>query len=306
MADKIGNVDFDLQYYKGTDSYSDGIIEDELLEIVKSKKDANSILEKDNRWSILYHLSQKRRNLLEWLPFVPDSHVLEIGAGCGALTGLLCEKVNKVTAVELSKKRAEIIAYRYSENKNLRVIVGNLNDIPLPEKSFEYITLIGVLEYAGMFTNGQNPELSFLNLIRGLLKENGTLVIAIENKFGLKYWSGSREDHTNQFFDSLENYPNYKGVRTFSRDGLEKLIETAGFENISFYYPMPDYKLPDQVFSDLYPPKKGDLRRFTPNYDADRLRLFNEKLVFDNLIENKKFGFFANSFLVTCQKSEEV
>ena len=76
---------------------------------------------------------------------------MEIGAGCGALTGLLCDKCKKVTAVELSKRRATAAQLRCREKDNLEVIVGNLNDIEFGEK-FDYITLIGVLEYQGTYT----------------------------------------------------------------------------------------------------------------------------------------------------------
>ena len=74
-------------------------------------------------------------------------------------------------------------------------MVGNFNDIVLEEK-YDYITLIGVLEYAAYYTDAKQPFESFLKRISSYLKEDGKLLIAIENKFGLKYWAGTREDHT--------------------------------------------------------------------------------------------------------------
>ncbi|MFA5324280.1 MAG: class I SAM-dependent methyltransferase, partial [Smithella sp.] len=158
-----------LQFYKGSDLYSDGNIENEILAIVKQNKDFTSIWSKDDRWPILYHLAPDRRNLLEWYPFEKDSTLLEIGAGCGALTGLFCEKVTKVTAVELSKKRAEIIEARYENKNNLSIFVGNLMDIAFEEK-FDYITLIGVLEYANKFIDSQNPFADLIIKVKQLLK----------------------------------------------------------------------------------------------------------------------------------------
>lgn len=35
-----------------------------------------------------------------------------------------------------------------------------------------------------------------LNMLKPFLKENGKVLLAIENKFGLKYWCGAAEDHT--------------------------------------------------------------------------------------------------------------
>ena len=53
--EKIGNVIIDDVFYSGTDEYSDGSIENELLEYVQKYEDETEILKLDNRWPILYH-----------------------------------------------------------------------------------------------------------------------------------------------------------------------------------------------------------------------------------------------------------
>ena len=63
-----------LDYYSGKDLYSDGDIEDEILDMVKSGADINKILVNDKRWPVLYHLSPLRRNLLEW--YNPEQIIL--------------------------------------------------------------------------------------------------------------------------------------------------------------------------------------------------------------------------------------
>ncbi|OOC63690.1 class I SAM-dependent methyltransferase [Paenibacillus ihbetae] len=293
-----------MQYYNGTDAYSDGEIEDVIFDIVSNNKlDIDEIIKKSNKWEILYHLSPLRRNLLEWINISEYNDALEVGSGCGALTGLLCENVSRVTGIELSKRRAEIVLKRCEKFNNLEMIVGNLLDIPLPAESFDLITLVGVLEYAGKFSEGNFPYESLLSYLFQLMQRNGKLVIAIENKFGLKYWAGAREDHTSRFFDSLENY-NFNGsIRTFSKFELEDLLRKTGFNKISFYYPFPDYKLPTHIFSEDFLPTDGFFGDNSPNYDMDRVQLFNEPLVLDNLITNKQFSFFANSFLIICEKN---
>jgi hypothetical protein len=160
-----------------------------------------------------------------------------------------------------------------------------------------------VLEYAGKFTGTGDAYHDFLEQVRSYLKPDGTLIIAIENKFGLKYWAGAKEDHTNNYFDGIENYLIDRGVRTFGKSELKELLNRAGFANAVFHYPMPDYKLPLQVFSDRYLPRIGQIGGNSPNYDNDRHLLFNEKVVYDNLVLNGQFDFFANSFLVFCTDS---
>lgn len=53
-----------------------------------------------------------------------------------------------------------------------------------------------MLEYQNNFTESENPFKDFLAKIRNLLNPNGKLLIAIENKMGLKYWCGAPEDHS--------------------------------------------------------------------------------------------------------------
>ena len=91
-----------LSFYKGEDLYSDGDIEDELLEIVQNNEDYIEVLKRDNRWPILYHLSPIRENLLEWYEYKKECSVLEIGAGCGAVSGVFCRKTSRVVGIELS------------------------------------------------------------------------------------------------------------------------------------------------------------------------------------------------------------
>ncbi len=289
---------FNLDYYKGSDLYSDGDVEDTILDIVKNNTDFTDILHNTDNWAILYHLTPVRKNLLDWYDFEKDATLLEIGGGCGAFSGMFAKNLKHVTVVELSKRRAEIIYNRHKNYSNLEIIAGNLNDVIFEEK-FDYVTLIGVLEYAGKFTDGDTPFKNFLENAKSYLKPNGKLLLAIENKFGMKYWAGAREDHTGRLFDSIENYPNDKGIQTFGKVELIELLQSAGYKDTNFYYPMPDYKLPKVVYSDEYLPKIDDLfDMYSQNFDQDRYVLFNEREAFKNVIKNKQFDFFANSFLV--------
>ncbi len=284
--------------------YSDGDIEKKMLSLVSSKnfsKKKDELLNQKPSWPIIYHFSQVRENLLRWYDFKKDASLLEVGAGCGALTGMLCSKLKNVTAIELTARRAETIYQRYKDVKNLTVITGNIADIKLTSK-FDYVTCIGVLEYAGRYSNTQTPFEDFLAELKSHLAKNGTLIIAIENKFAIKYWAGAREDHTGKLFDSIENYPDNKGTQTFERNELIKMLRNVGFKKTEFYYPFPDYKMPVEIFSDEYQPTlqhniKADV---FPTVDRSQPRdfLFDEKLAMDNMIKTGLWQQFANSFLI--------
>lgn len=305
--EKIGNVAIDYKFYSGEDLYSDGAIEDELLYAVKSHKEEefNTIIDKKNDWAFLYHLSQIRKNIVSWIPFKGNEKVLEIGSGCGAITGALAEKAKTVDCVELSKKRSLINANRNKEHKGINIKVGNFEEIePYLDQDYDVITLIGVWEYAGIYLTSKNPFHDFLNRLRKHLKKNGKIVIAIENRFGLKYWAGCREDHTNLFFEGLEGYTHTSSAITFGKNELERLFNDTGYQS-EFYYPYPDYKLPLNIFSDDYLPKKGSLNDNSKNLDRSRVTLFDEGKVFDSIIQDDMFPYFSNSFLIMLKVKED-
>ena len=289
----------DLRAYTGDDAYSDGDIENEMLAAARGGK-CEEMLERDNRWPVLYHFSDMRENLVSWMP-IENKTVLEIGCGCGAVTGILASRASEVDAVEISPRRAEIAAWRHKKADNLTIHVGNLNDMRISKK-FDIVTLIGVLEYAGTFTHTGNPFEDFLKTVKKYLKPDGLLIIAIENRLGMKYFAGAAEDHTGEQFDGILGYPEDGRIRTFSRGELKGLIDNAGYDAVRWYYPYPDYKLPIDISSDEMLPIGSQLMRCANYaYDRDRANLFPEQRALSTMLDNGLYCEFANSFLLICR-----
>lgn len=309
MTEKIGKITLDYKHYPGEDFYCDGEVEDELLDIVKnySPVEFGRIIEERAKWPILYHLSPLRENIVDWIPMEKDAKVLEIGSGCGAVTGRLAEKAGSVTSIDLSKKRSLINAYRHQECDNVTIHVGNFKDIEpdLPD-DFDYICFIGVFEYGRSYIDTKNPYVDWLRLMQGHLKENGRIIIAIENKLGLKYFAGCKEDHLGTYFSGIEDYAQGGGVRTFVKSRLEEMFEESGLTEYSFYYPYPDYKFMTAIYSDARLPKPGELYDNRRNFDRDRMLLFDEKQAFDGIIKDGLFPVFSNSYAAVIGKGFEV
>lgn len=307
--ERIGKITLDYSKYPGEDFYCDGAVEDELLDIVKNRSEveyAQAIEEKKN-WPILYHLSPLRENIVEWIPMEKNAKVLEVGSGCGAVTGALARKAGNVVCVDLSKKRSLINAYRHAECDNVTIHVGNFKDIePDLADDFDYICLIGVFEYGQSYIGGDTPYEDFVKILLPHLKKGGRIIIAIENKYGMKYFAGCKEDHLGSYFSGIENYAQGGVVRTFSRIGLERIFRRCGVQECHFYYPYPDYKFMTSLYSDSYWPSKGELSNNLRNFDRDRMLLFDEKSAFDGTIEEGVFSIFANSYVAVIGKDFDV
>ncbi len=76
--------------------------------------------------------------------------------------------------------------------------------------------------------------------------------------------------------------------------------------NTRFYYPLPDYKVPNVIFTDEQLPKYNSIDKYNPYYSEKSDILFNEIDVFREILKTDKemFAFFTNSFLVEITKGE--
>ncbi len=305
--EKIGNVVLDDTNYPGEDLYSDGVVEDHILDLVQtySQEEYPQVIAREQDWAVLYHLAHERENILSWYPFTPGAKVLEVGSGCGAVTGAVAKAAGEVTCIDLSKKRSMINAARHKDSGNIKICLGNFQDVEKElQKDFDYATLIGVFEYGKGYIGGEKPYHDFLTTVMEHVRPGGKLLIAIENKFGLKYWAGCREDHVGTYFEGVEGYPRTEGVRTFTRPELIRIMEECGYKNYKFYYPYPDYKLPRVIYSDDYLPRLGELNQNICNFDRERLVLMDEGRVYDQIIKDGLFSLYANSFFVEIIKED--
>lgn len=233
--------------------YSDGHeLETKLLGDLRGISDLSTLsvelIEKCTDWFHSYHLSPARSNLLRPFRERLGGTVLELGAGCGAITRYLGECAASVVAVEGTWQRSLICSERTRDQPNVQVVHSEITkfDIPL---QFDAVVIVGVLEYSALFVESPSPHLKFLQMAKKHLKPNGTLFLAIENKLGLKYFAGSPEDHAGIPMYGVEDKYEQNGVRTFSKQEITRLFQSAGFCGLRFHYPLPDYQLTRAVVS---------------------------------------------------------
>lgn len=236
--------------YKGI-AYSDGdLAEQKLANIINEASDlsifSTELSKHCTDWARLYHLSSARGNILRPFESYLGGSVLEIGAGCGAISRYLGECGGQVLSLEGSPRRAQIAAARTRDLNNVTILSERFDDFQTDYR-FDVITLIGVLEYASMFSTADDPALGMLQRIRSLLKPNGHLFIAIENQLGLKYFAGAPEDHLGVPMYGIEGRYTKGQPKTFGRRELAELIKQAGFTQSEFLSPSPDYKLPNSI-----------------------------------------------------------
>ena len=288
--------------------YSDGAKAEDLIHTVIMNCQDNSAGSPElsrfiRDWPSEYHLSGTRHNLLRPFQFGSEHTILELGCGCGALTRYLGETGARVIAVEGSRRRASIAAARCRDLPNVTVYCDNLINFSAPPQ-FDFVTLIGVLEYAPAFIARDDPVSVCLEHARSMLNGQGRLVLAIENQLGLKYLNGCSEDHVGIPYFGINGLYRKPGPVTFGRHALTKILTAAGLPEQEFFFPFPDYKLPGVVLSKAALCAPGlnlaDLmiHHGSRDYCGSVHRAFAEDLAWRSLIENRLLPDLANSFLV--------
>ena len=195
----------------------------------------------------------------------------------------------------------EPFAERYAP-QCIRTAWTDLPDGP-GEPCFDYIVCLEEMEKAG------DPA-GFIRSLLSFLKPDGTLILGADNRFGIRYFCGSKEKHTgipflgiNGYFDGMEEYlprqwQRKTPGRSFSRRELEEFLLAAGARNYKFYYPVPDLCMPQMICTDAAIPY-GEIRERLNDYDyADPSMLGLEHRLFDEIAAANAFSFLANSFLI--------
>lgn len=281
--------------------------------ILTAANDLSSLSEELNEavtdWPLETNLSRQRHCLLRPLGITAADSVLELGSGCGAITRYLGETGATVTAVEGSYTRAEITAERCRELPNVSVIVDNIVDVQLDQK-FDWVFLIGVLEYARLFVDGEDPIQTLLISASSHLNPGGRIVVAIENQLGLSFFNGRSEDHTGEPFFGINDLYSSQTVVTFGRRELSEKLKKTGLLSQQFIYPFPDYKMPRIMLTDealdsddfsaanlLYGMRSRD-------YYGRELELFDESFAYGVLERNGLIKDLAPSFMVIAAQDQ--
>ncbi|MCI8661475.1 MAG: glycosyltransferase [Lachnospiraceae bacterium] len=229
----------------------------------------------NHRLDYLYALSDERELLLEWYDFEPDARLLQVGADYGAMTRLYQSMVAHVTVLDPEEASLETVRMRCAGAKNVVYVQDSLAGYgERGEKPYDYVVMIG-MEKA--------PDEKDIQAAKKLLKPDGVLIVAASNPLGMKYWAGTKREDNG-----------------LTKQQIEGLLGGG-----RFYYPMPDYRTPINIYSDEYLPKRGDLTRTIPAYDYPRYHVMDMGEGFDIVCEAGLFDLYANSYLVFWSKEPE-
>lgn len=243
----------------------------------------------------IFNTSHIRGNITAWLPVQKEEQILYIGSP------------EEIAAKRLAEKTDSLVCRMPEE------LSGSMKDEP-EAQTYDQIICVGRLhELADRFREtgtraGAHPEDSLygekkaVEKLSGLLKTDGKLILAVENIFGLKYFAGTREEGSGEYFGGLNQEAASSG---YTREEVLRVLQETGLYTGHCYYPFPDYRFTMSLYSDVQLPKVGELIDQTGNFGQDRLILFDETKAVNVVIEKGRFREFANSYLLVAGKQKK-
>lgn len=189
------------------------------------------------------------------------------------------------------------------ENNFITILKEKKLNVGKDLDKYDYVIFYGIYENACGRYSSVETFADFIGSMFEKLNADGHLLLLMDNRMGLKYWAGCRDRMHGFFFEGIEGYPTTSDTVNFTKHELEMAISSHVDLDYKFYYLYPDIETTDCVYTDDYLPKPGELTSDRGNFFEDRMKLFNETLVYDTLIKEGLFPQFANSFFVDiCRK----
>ena len=286
--------------------YADGG-EAKLLEIIGKCEDrstfSSEFLPFMKNWPIEYHFSRKRHLILRPFNIKPGDRVLELGAGCGAISRYLGEAGADVLAVEGELSRAIIGSQRCKDLPNVQFMSEDFLNLDLDMK-FDWILMVGVFEYSQKYGSDTDRQGQYLNIVKKHLAPEGSLILAIENKIGLKYFNGAGEDHNGHLYYGVQDLYTGNDITTWGKAELTSILLNNGLNIQNLYGVFPDYKLPKIIFHsdaakyDEFRAEELLLYSKSIDYRGKNSRAYDEALALGVLRKNGIMLDFSNSFLI--------
>ncbi|MGA2682175.1 MAG: class I SAM-dependent methyltransferase [Candidatus Bathyarchaeia archaeon] len=211
-----------------------------------------------------YVTSPKRAFFLSILEINKADRILDAGAGCGTISAQMAKGFPS-TKVYAFDKSIEMLLFADQIKKqehldNMHIMQGDITNPPFENNFFDVVIMIGLLEWlwGSVKTTPKAAQVLALKRIHDILRPGGRLLIGVENRLGYRNFLGAPDYYTGLRFTNLaphrfgsfstkpKNNGSYRPC-TYSLRGYKRLLQEAGFKDVTFYAALPDYRFPNFI-----------------------------------------------------------
>ena len=215
-----------------------------------------------------YYLYSQRKNVLAWYSFRKNSSALELYPEFGTVTDVLCEKCEKVTVVTRNKRTEELVNRLGQAEK-----VCTCTDEKMLNERYDYIVA---------FNPDGDRLIELLRWCKENLSENGRILLAVNNGFGMFYKS---EEPVIVPFSQEE----------VTKSKVKRICQEEGYAKCEFYYPLPNWMNCEVVCS----------KNFEEEIVLQRLKkACFQQTFWEEIIDEEELCVLSKSFLIEISVSD--
>jgi ubiquinone/menaquinone biosynthesis C-methylase UbiE len=121
-----------------------------------------------------YSFRVRREKVLAMLPDGTNKHILDLACGPGVMIKGLRKMNYRVTAIDAAPDMVELAKKELPGDSMVTCEVGDAYALSVPEKTFDIVTAMGLIEYL-------DDEPKYLKETNRILKDGGTAIITYPN-----------------------------------------------------------------------------------------------------------------------------
>lgn len=190
--------------------------------------------------------------------------------------------------------------YPFQEDAQVLYLSDSLCSELEDEQQYDYIVAIHTLETT-------KEPYKLLQKCKRILKPDGKLLLAVDNRLGLRYFCGDRDPFTGRNFDGVENYRRVPAIDKDKMEGqiydkamVEQYLEETGFVNRQCFSVFPSIDAPQLLYAQDYLPEEELSIRYFTHYNHPDTVFLEEAYLYDDLVKNGMFHQMANGYLFEC------
>jgi len=232
-------------------------------------------IEREKREDLIKNISS---GIIAWYPFEKDKKVLFIGNKKDAIAEHLFQRELELTVTD------DIFESWMKDDL----------------ESFDYIISVASIEY---FEDIEGT----LTRMKAVANANATLLLAVNNRLGIRYFCGDRDPYTQRSFDGIEDYKRaYQHAedefhgRCYSKKQLKECLTSAGWGTQKVYSVFSDLQHPSLLMAEGYVPNEDLTSRVFPTYNYPNAVFLEERNLYHSLLEEGFLHDMANAFLFEC------